>query len=151
MDDRAINWPEPVHTIGPTLTNEELATAIQYYKAQVVWIFDKVKLPLADELLSRFRGQLEALMEEQLRRATPAYIVPAAELPHVPAQTVWSCKIGTLAGLVLPDGADLPMREAVERAYKRMTGQDSKFNFSGWGGKLDKIELEVALGKEPGE
>ena len=54
--------------------------------------------------------------------------------------TVWDCKIGTLEDLVLPDGCDLPMRQAIKRAYMEITGKDCEFLFSGWGGKLSDVE-----------
>ncbi len=56
--------------------------------------------------------------------------------------TCWTCKIGPGTD-TLPMGADLPMRRAVEEAYFRLTGKYAKFNFSGWGGRLDDIEQSV--------
>lgn len=56
---------------------------------------------------------------------------------------IWKCKIGRIDDPAVPDGADIPMREAVARAYKEITGKDAGFIFSGWGAELDKIELEV--------
>ena len=52
----------------------------------------------------------------------------------------WTCKIGPVDRDELPDGADFPMRMAVEQAFKDLTGRDAEFNFSGWGGSLDKGE-----------
>ncbi len=54
----------------------------------------------------------------------------------------WTCKIGP-SFIDLPDGADLPMRQAVQEAYFKLTGQYPKFNFTGWGGRLDDIEQQV--------
>jgi hypothetical protein len=34
----------------------------------------------------------------------------------------------------------LPMRQAVARAYRELTGQEPDFIFSGWGGGLDEYE-----------
>ena len=56
---------------------------------------------------------------------------------------MWSCKIGRIDNPNVPDGADLPMREAVARAYKELTGKEPNFIFSGWGSKLTETELEV--------
>lgn len=55
---------------------------------------------------------------------------------------IWTCKIG---GVVddLPDGADFPMRQAIKEAYRRITGQDCDFCFSGWGGTLTELEQKV--------
>lgn len=55
---------------------------------------------------------------------------------------VWTCKIGEV-GIELPEGADLPMREAVKAAYQKLVGRDPDFIFSGWGGELDHIERAI--------
>ena len=59
-------------------------------------------------------------------------------------QKVWTCKIGWASSL--PDGADFPMRRAIEYAYQQIAGQDPDFIFSGWGGELDEIEKQVVEG-----
>ena len=65
---------------------------------------------------------------------------------------IWACKIGEVDDNLLPDGADWPMRRAVEAAYQSLTGRDPEFLFSGWGGKLTQTEREVAdEGKTSGE
>lgn len=56
---------------------------------------------------------------------------------------IWYCKIGEVDPELLVDGADALMREAVEKAYKELTGQDSNFLFSGWGAELTESEREV--------
>lgn len=56
---------------------------------------------------------------------------------------VWECKIGGKR-VELPDGADAPLRQAVQKAYFELTGTYAEFCFSGWGGKLDEIEIEIA-------
>lgn len=53
---------------------------------------------------------------------------------------IWTCKIGMTLHQPLPSGADLPMRKAVEKAYAKLTGGESDFLFSGWGGSLSAIE-----------
>jgi hypothetical protein len=40
-------------------------------------------------------------------------------------RTTWTCRIGTLAGVEVPDGGDAPMRAAVEEAFYKVTGQHS--------------------------
>lgn len=62
---------------------------------------------------------------------------------------IWSCKIGECDAELLPDGADAPMRAAVERAYRELTGFDAAFNFSGWGAELDESERAVVEKREP--
>jgi hypothetical protein len=57
-------------------------------------------------------------------------------------QKIWTCKIGEAGDL--PEGSDRPMREAVTEAYRKLTGKEPNFCFSGWGGQLSKIEREVA-------
>ena len=62
---------------------------------------------------------------------------------------IWTCKIGECedGDLLGPDGkyygADWPMRQAVAKAYKEVTGKEPRFIFSGWGGELTPIEREV--------
>jgi len=59
-------------------------------------------------------------------------------------ESIWECKIGgPVAGL--PAGADLPMREAIKRAYKEITGEEPQFVFSGWAGTLTVSERAVLL------
>jgi len=56
---------------------------------------------------------------------------------------IWDCKIGEVDDGDVPEGGDLPMREAVRKAYKELTGKDATFLFSGWGGELTDLEREV--------
>lgn len=56
---------------------------------------------------------------------------------------IWGCKIGQHDG-ELPPGSDLPMRKAVEKAYREITGKEPNFMFSGWGEKLTEAEYEAA-------
>ena len=57
--------------------------------------------------------------------------------------TIWTCKIGCLSEIELPNGADLPMRQAIAKAFIEITGQEPEFLFSGWGGQLSKYEMAV--------
>lgn len=63
------------------------------------------------------------------------------------AGKIWGCKIGEVASV--PPGADAPMREAVERAYKELTGEEAVFNFSGWGEELTEGERAVVEDRLP--
>lgn len=60
---------------------------------------------------------------------------------------IWTCKIGEVEDV--PGGADGPMRDAVESAYRQITGKESVFLFSGWGGSLDEIERACVERREP--
>jgi len=66
---------------------------------------------------------------------------------NVMAEKIWGCKIGEIASSRLPDGSDLPLRQAVQRAYRELTGEDEEFCFSGWGEELDAIERDVVEGR----
>ena len=55
----------------------------------------------------------------------------------------WQCKIGVVAGVEVPPGGDLPMRMAVEKAFKEITGVECEAIFSGWGAKFSASELQV--------
>lgn len=57
---------------------------------------------------------------------------------------IWSCKIGEVDPNGLSDGADSPMRQAVQVAYRMLTGQEPEFCFSGWAAELDEVERKVA-------
>lgn len=61
---------------------------------------------------------------------------------------VWMCKIGVVGDLKLPPGADGPMRTAIERAFREITGRDAEFTFSGWGGELTEGE-KLVVDKRP--
>jgi len=61
----------------------------------------------------------------------------------------WSCKIGTREGVGLPPGADAPMRCAIEKAFRSVTGVDAEFCFSGWSAKLTEPEMAVVENRLP--
>lgn len=58
-------------------------------------------------------------------------------------ERIWICKIGGEIPEMLADDADMPMRQAVEKAFLEITGVEATFNFSGWAGKLDEIERAI--------
>lgn len=68
--------------------------------------------------------------------------VPEIEIKE-PRLKVWECKIGFALKHTLPTGADGPMREAVETAFRDMLGYDPEFIFSGWGAELTNDEQEI--------
>jgi hypothetical protein len=78
--------------------------------------------------------------------APTAEPVAQGEAVGVEARTdaVWTCKIGSLGDVPLPRGADGPMRDAVSDAYRKLTGRDRQFLFSGWGGSLTRVERAIA-------
>lgn len=53
---------------------------------------------------------------------------------------IWSCKIGEVADADVPQGGDAPMRDAVYRAFERVTGKVPQFCFSGWAAELTEGE-----------
>lgn len=55
---------------------------------------------------------------------------------------IWTCKIGEIANV--PAAGDAPLRDAVVKAYRELTGQDDDFIFSGWGGELTEGERTLA-------
>lgn len=56
---------------------------------------------------------------------------------------IWSCKIGECEEGDLSEGADSPMRRAVEKAYREITGKNPNFIFSGWGAELTEYQREI--------
>ena len=64
---------------------------------------------------------------------------------------IWSCKIGEVNESLLPSGADGPMRDAVAKAYREITGCDPEFIFSGWGAELTEGERAVVENRMPKE
>lgn len=64
-------------------------------------------------------------------------------------KAMWSCMVGEVDRSVLPSGSDEPMREAVAAAYRKLTGRDDVFIFSGWGDQLDEAHRAVVENREP--
>ena len=62
---------------------------------------------------------------------------------------IWTCKIGECDDTDLPSGADGPMRAAVAKAYREITGREPDFAFTGWGGELDEPERAVVENRLP--
>lgn len=58
-------------------------------------------------------------------------------------RVVWTCKIAVDIDEPIPEGADFPMRRAVEEAFIEITGKEPTVNFSGWGGELDEFETRI--------
>lgn len=58
---------------------------------------------------------------------------------------IWSCKIGMATDEQVPEGADLPMRDAIKAAYKNITGVEPDFVLSGWDASLTAGEKSVIL------
>lgn len=64
------------------------------------------------------------------------------------SEHIWFCKIGGEVG-DLPSSADGPMREAITRAYRKITGSEPGFLFSGWGGTLTEPQRAVVEDRPP--
>jgi hypothetical protein len=60
---------------------------------------------------------------------------------------IWQCKIGEIEQVL--GGSDLPMREAVCEAYRRITDAEPLFLFSGWGAELTEPERAVVENRLP--
>ena len=63
---------------------------------------------------------------------------------------IWTCKIGGPA-IQFQSGADAPMRQAAQAAFKQVTGNDEAFCFSGWGGELTEPERAVVENRLPSD
>lgn len=61
----------------------------------------------------------------------------------MPKSKVWFCKIGCTEEVSIPKGADAPMRAAIRKAFKEITGQDCEAIFSGWDQEFSPAELHV--------
>jgi hypothetical protein len=57
----------------------------------------------------------------------------------------WTCIIGATDKTKLQDGADSPMRNAVETAYQKVTGSESDVLYSGWGTTEDRMKVINAV------
>ena len=57
-----------------------------------------------------------------------------------PKEEYWICIIGPVDGNTLPKGADAPMRSAVEKAFKELTGHYADACGSGWGNDGSDID-----------
>lgn len=69
------------------------------------------------------------------------------------SERIWECKIGgAIPGFVkLPSGLDGPMRSAIQRAFREVTGVDAQFCFSGWGAKLVEAERACVENRPPND
>lgn len=63
-------------------------------------------------------------------------------------RSAWACKIGIPEGVSVPMGGDSPMREAVAKAFKLLTGEDATAIFSGWGASFTREEMAVIRNEE---
>lgn len=61
----------------------------------------------------------------------------------------WTCRVGVVGSVTIPNGGDAPMRRAVTEAFKQVTGQYPEHCFSGWGDKWDEKELAVIEDRLP--
>lgn len=63
-------------------------------------------------------------------------------------ERIWFCKVGGPADF-FEKGSDHPMRVAIAKAFREVTGCDPEFTFSGWGGELSEGERAVVENREP--
>ncbi len=62
---------------------------------------------------------------------------------------IWECKIGEVDESKLPSGSDYPMRQAIAKAYREITGQFPEFLFSGWGAELNECQRSIVEEVKP--
>lgn len=74
-------------------------------------------------------------IREALIKVLPCNMFDPDAKPE-PNKNVWECKIGYALDKELPKGADAPLRNAVENAFEKMTGDEADFVTSGWGAIL---------------
>lgn len=55
----------------------------------------------------------------------------------------WFCVVGPVERADLPDGADFPMRRAIDLGFEALTGKDYENCWSGWG--IDEETKERVL------
>src|SRR5689334_1477126 len=60
----------------------------------------------------------------------------------------WCCDVGPIERDRLPDGADLPMRNAVAEAFHRLTGEWPSKISSGWGNETGMFDQVCSLKKQ---
>jgi len=57
----------------------------------------------------------------------------------------WICIIGATNRENLKGGADSPMRNAVEEAFKKTVGHEDEICWSGWGSEKEKVDVMNAI------
>jgi hypothetical protein len=60
-------------------------------------------------------------------------------------QKYWICIIGSVEESKLKNGADAPLRNAVENAYGEMLGDEDTVCWSGWGSGQEKVDTLNAV------
>lgn len=55
----------------------------------------------------------------------------------------WTCEIGPADREALPEGCDLPMRQAVRAAFRELTGDDPERLSSGWGRNVSVVAFDL--------
>ena len=94
-------------------------------------------------------GYSDVVLKQRID-AAEATAEPKVSTPLPQQDTkIWFCKIGEVQKWMLPEGSDMPMREAIGAAYKQVTGVDPDFIFSGWAGELTEGERAVVEDKCP--
>ena len=56
-------------------------------------------------------------------------------------QRYWICAIGPTDQSKLPPGSDSPMRNAVTKAFKKITKHEDNDCYSGWGNDEERLKL----------
>lgn len=79
----------------------------------------------------------------------PSSDTPRDERANAAEDATWSCKIGPASRGDLPSCSDAPMRTAVEAAFRKLTGHDPEWTFSGWAYDLTEAERAVVEHRLP--
>lgn len=74
---------------------------------------------------------------------------PALVGSTAPDPANWSCTVGEYPRGFLPPGSDAPMREVVREGYRRLTGREPDYIFSGWGDPLPESYRAVHENRMP--
>ena len=68
------------------------------------------------------------------------YISSQFEFEFPVRKCYWIGIIGETEHWKLPSGADSPMRKAIKKAFKEITGHDDEILYSGWSADADAVE-----------
>lgn len=133
-----------------SMTVDELVAKLREYPGEtnVVLGFDWGDPVVDDTYLQLETPTLNITNEAATQAHRDKQIAANAEgagTPHSDdsVTAVWGCKIGEADRSALPEGADGPMRKAVQAAYLKLTGSSPAFVFSGWGAELTPAEEQV--------
>jgi hypothetical protein len=65
---------------------------------------------------------------------------------RIPLKEYWHCTIGPTTRSKLRNGADAPLRIAVESAFVKLLGEQAEMCASGWGYSIEEYEANNTVG-----